>query len=192
MSSHPFRFVKEDHLPAVFGWASLLSLLTFLGLRFSGDELLSLAAPMGIVSFELAGDPETAAEILGSWGEEGRIFAGLNLGLDFLFLFAYPTAIGTGCIILARKMAGTPYLQRLGIWLSWGMLGAASLDLMENLALVGLLTGWQASWLPALARWCAIPKFILVLLALAYFLLGGLHSISAWFNGNRSPGGSVQ
>ena len=44
------------------------------------------AAPQGIVSYELAGTLPRAQEILASWGERGRLFAGVGLGLDYLYL----------------------------------------------------------------------------------------------------------
>ena len=51
-----------------------------------GRPLIDELAPFGIVSFEFAGDLEAARAMLASWGERGRLYAALGLGLDYLFL----------------------------------------------------------------------------------------------------------
>ena len=50
------------------------------------------------------------------------------------------------------------------------------LDAAENYFLIRLLLGDRQALWPTLARWCAIPKFGLVLAALAYLAGGGLFS----------------
>jgi hypothetical protein len=57
--------------------------------------------------------------------------------------------------------------------LAWAQFLAALLDAIENLALIHLLLNSSRSWLPCLARGCAIVKFSIVGAGLI-FILGGL------------------
>jgi hypothetical protein len=62
------------------------------------------------------------------------------------------------------------------VLLAWGMLFAGALDSVENYALIKLLLGSQANILALVARSCAIPKFLIVLLGLLYVILGAVIS----------------
>jgi hypothetical protein len=143
-------------------------------LQIIGGPLVTDTAPQGIVSYEFAGDLPTARAILESWGAKGHVFAGLSLGLDFLFLFAYAGSIGLGCVLTARKLASQGGLvYQAGVWLAWGLLLAASLDYLENYALIRILLGSELALWPAMAYWCAIPKFALVGAGLLFIVIGG-------------------
>lgn len=133
------------------------------------------SAPYGMVSFQLAGSLDLSRAIINSWDQHTRVLAALNLGVDYLYMVAYAFTIGLACVLLARRFANRwPSLTQTGIWLSWGMLVALLLDATENYFLISLLTGAQQAFWPLLARWCALPKFGLVLAALAYLALGGV------------------
>ena len=56
--------------------------------------------------------------------------------------------------------------------LAWGAILAGGLDAIENVALLQVLQGASDPFWPQLARWMAIPKFVLVLLCLLYLLAG--------------------
>ncbi len=62
----------------------------------------------------------------------------------------------------------------MGIALSWGQLLAALLDAVENYALIRLLLGSTGKLWPDLARWCAVPKFLLVGAGLVYVIFGAV------------------
>jgi hypothetical protein len=57
-----------------------------------------------------------------------------------------------------------------------GMLLAGLLDCTENYALIRLLLGSQNAALSSLARMCALPKFLIVLLGLLYLAAGAIVS----------------
>jgi hypothetical protein len=63
-------------------------------LQVTGAPLKTAASPNGIISFEFAGEIAVAQRMVDSWGATGRIYAALNLGLDYLFLAVYACAIG--------------------------------------------------------------------------------------------------
>ena len=146
-------------------------------LQILGEPLKTAAAAGGIVSYELAGTIEQAQTILTSWGTQGQIYAGLNLGLDYLFILFYVTTIGLGCVLitqnLTRKMRA-PLLVTVGLVLAWGLILAGLLDCIENFALIKILLGSLSGQLATLARWCAIFKFLLVAAGLVYVIVGGI------------------
>lgn len=151
------------------------TLLTIVGMQLTGAPLKTEIAQGGIITFELVGTLSGSQGILDSWQGPNMTWAGINMGLDFLFLFLYATTIALGCLILASKMPqNLRYLAVVGKWLAWGVVVAALLDMIENVALILLLTGSDSELLPRLARSVAIPKFTLVFLALLYLVTAGL------------------
>jgi hypothetical protein len=175
--SHPWSWVPQRRQAGLFAFELVLTLLVLLALQATGGPLRTEAAPAGIVSFELAGNDTLSQEILRSWGPTGRIYAGLNLGLDYLFLFAYATAIGLACAMIGQKGALHPWLRSLGISLSWALLLAGAFDAIENYALIRLLLGSTGGGWSIAARFAAIAKFSLVVLGILYVILAGLAGV---------------
>ena len=172
---HPFEWLPVAEQPRAFVVLFIVTIALMLAEQITGAPLKTDAAPSGIVSFELAGTLARAQKMVESWGPVGRIYAGLNLGLDFLFLVAYPLCIGLGCVMVARAFsARLAFLSPVGVVLAWGQLLAGLLDSIENCALIQLLLGSQNASLPVVAQWCAIPKFLIVGLGILYVLLGAL------------------
>ena len=171
----PFDWIAAEKQKPVFISLTIVTIVVMASLQIIGGPLVTKAAPQGIVSYEFAGDFVTARSILDSWGTMGQIYAGLSLGLDFLFLFAYAGSIGLGCVLAAQKLTSPGGLVfKTGIWLAWGLPFVALLDCLENYALIKTLLGSDIVLWPALARWCAVPKFALVGIGLLYTLVGGL------------------
>ena len=172
---HPFEWLPMVEQTRAFVLLFVLTIVVMFVLQVLGGPLITDAAPSGIVSFELAGTLARAQRMVESWGPVGRIYAGLNLGLDFLFLVAYPLCIGLGCVMVARAFsARLAFLSPVGVVLAWGQWLAGLLDAIENCALIQLLLGSQNASLPVVAQGCAIPKFLIVGLGILYVLLGAL------------------
>jgi hypothetical protein len=135
--------------------------------------LTTTAAPAGIISFEFAGSPGRAQEIINSWDGPARLLAAFSLGLDYLFMLAYASTIAAGCrwsgAALHRK--GWP-LSRAGRPLAPAQWAAALFDAVENLGLMLLLLGRAAASWPAIAAWAAGFKFFLISLGLVYSAYG--------------------
>jgi hypothetical protein len=142
-----------------------------LALGALGAPLVTPAAPLGIVSFELAGTAEAAQRILASWPPVARERALFVLGLDYLYLAVYPAWLSLAALLVARRHAGPP--ARLGEGLAWLVLAAAPLDALENAALARLVAGPLSDALARTAWACAWPKFALVALASLYLLGAG-------------------
>mgnify|MGYP006919319516 CR=1 FL=1 len=170
----PFKEVQTQNKTGLFWILFALTVLTIVGMQLTGSALVNKTAPGGIVTFELAGTLAGSQGIIESWRGPAMTWAGINMGLDFLFLFLYAITIALGCLILAHRMPKNfRSLQTLGRWLALGILVAAGLDIVENISLILLLTGSENEFLSPLARWMALPKFGLVLLALLY-IVGGV------------------
>ena len=131
------------------------------------------AAGVSIVQFELAGTLAKAQAMMARWGETNRQQALRHTYVDFLFLLLYPFTIALGCGLAARQFPTGSWLASAGLYLAWAQLVAGLLDAVENVAMIQLLRGSQNPKLPLIARWCAIPKFAVVGLGLAYVLFGG-------------------
>lgn len=168
----PYAWIQPSKMGRVFVFIFFVTLLLIFSLQVLGSPLKNEVATGGIISYEFSGDLQTAQAILASWGDDGKVFAGLQLGLDYLFMPAYAMAIGLACVLVSNSFM--PALQRWGIWLAWGQWAAAGLDCLENYALIRLLIGSTNPLWPSLAYWSAAIKFALVALGLLYVLLGAV------------------
>lgn len=172
-AKHPFEWInKQSQLP-VFTASFVVTIFIIVGMQLLGKPLITVTAPAGIISFEFAGDLATAQSIIASWGQDALVYAGLNLGFDYLFMVSYALTIGLGCILISHRLLPKIYpLSVLGVVLAWGSILAALLDALENYALIQLLLGsFKESW-PLVARWCAGVKFFLVAIGISYILIG--------------------
>ena len=176
----PFNWLPVAEQPRAFVVLLVATIATMVAEQITGAPLKTDPAPSGIVSFELAGALPVAQKIIESWGATGRVYAGLNLGLDFLFIAAYASCISLGCVLVARSFARQSALfANLGIVLAWAMWLAALFDCTENYALINLLLGSQQAAFAVIAQWCAIPKFLIVGLGIAYVVLGAVAAMIA-------------
>ncbi|MBW1680841.1 MAG: hypothetical protein JRJ83_05230 [Deltaproteobacteria bacterium] len=172
---HPYTWLSPGARRRIFRYAVLLTLALMAAIHLLDQPLKTKPAPSGIVSFELARTVSRSQEILKSWGPEERIYAGLSLGLDYLFLVAYATAISLGSVFVARSFQGKAGgFAKVGFCLAWAQLAAALLDGVENYALVRVLLGSGAGLWPGLSWACALVKFLLVGLGVFYLILGGI------------------
>ncbi|MEA3285762.1 MAG: hypothetical protein U9Q77_00095 [Candidatus Marinimicrobia bacterium] len=166
--------LNQEKIVPVFWILVGLTILTLLGMQITGEPLKTEAAPGGIITFELIGTLEGSQDIIKSWSGQTMIYAGINMGLDFLFLALYGFTIALGCLLISQRLPMQwSTVKKLGVWLAAGVLLASFLDIVENIALIKLLLGSQNEVLPVLAKWVALPKFTLVLMALLY-VIGGV------------------
>jgi hypothetical protein len=169
--------IKID-IKRIFISSFILTIIVMTVLQIFGSHLITNEAPRGIVSFELARDLDQALKIIDSWGIQGRIFAGLDLGFDYLFLVMFSITLASGSILIAEKFNGYwKSFRIIGYAMAIGSVMAGLLDAVENYALIQILVGNGSDFLAGLAFWCAVPKFILVGIAITYILIGGLCSL---------------
>jgi hypothetical protein len=175
MCSSPFSWINEQAKGRVFVALLLLTLAVFVALGIQGYDLNNQVAPYGIISFELAGARAAANGIVASWSPphlDVRVDAFINLGVDYLFLFLYPLTISLACHLTARRdQKFTRRTWIVGAILSWLVLAATPLDATEDYALIKVLKSTSGDFWPALARWCAIPKFGLIVIGAGYVIV---------------------
>ncbi len=175
---HPFQAISPDRIGKYLIPLSILTIIFMVTLNWLSTPLNNPSTPSGIISFELAGDVETAKVILDSWDADAKLIAALSLGLDYLFLVVYSAAIGMGCIwtLGAFSPKGT-LIHSTGILLAWGQWLAALFDGVENAALLKILFGDLVSPWPQVARIFALMKFTLIALGLIFIMIGALFKL---------------
>ncbi|OZG74269.1 hypothetical protein BTA51_04435 [Hahella sp. CCB-MM4] len=141
--------------------------------------LITPDAPVGIVSFELAKHIPQTQNILESWGSEGRHWAAWSLVLDFPFLLAY-SALFTLLTLKSRSD-----LRQL---FTVGFVIAGFCDVVENLALTGILAGYVYPQLTAAAYYFASLKFLLLFTGWAF--LGSQVLVWLWERVQTVPAAS--
>jgi hypothetical protein len=168
--NHPLGFVPTDlRKPLFFAFlAGTLGLFAIFGVLDA--PLRTSAAPNGIVSFELASNVETATAILLSWDERADLFAAFGLGIDYLFMPVYATALALGILLASGRHPG--WFGVLGAWLGWGAYTAAIFDAVENYALARMLLMNEVwSPYPQVAALSATVKFLLLVVGLIFALI---------------------
>lgn len=156
---HPLEFISREYCKRLFFTFLLLTLLLFAIFRILDQPLRTAAAPNGIVSYELAGTPEKAFQILLSWETTPRAysFAAFGLGIDYLFMPIYALALAFGTLLATEKHSG--WLRSLGVVAGYGAFAAALFDAVENFALIRVLLGAFEPLYPSIAALSATVKF---------------------------------
>jgi hypothetical protein len=177
---HPLELIPNG-LASWLVLGLLVALSLGLASKTNYPSLTTKPAPWGIVSFELAGNEKTASAMIVSWQEKGAYDDALSsLYWDNFFLMAYSTAIALGCVMAADRLHAPGTLEyNLAILLAWAQWLAALLDRTENFALEKMLRGAVKSPWPQIARWCAIPKFIIIVAGLGYVAIAAFIGLVA-------------
>ena len=131
---------------------------------------------VGIIEFELARTSEQASEYYGELGEAGRDAAHESLYLDYPYLILYGLFYAAACVVVAARAAERrmPGLARWGRPLAWGALAGAACDAVENVALLRVLDGHTDQPWPGIAFTFASVKFLLMIAATLYAVIGFL------------------
>lgn len=170
--NHPLQSIHTNRKRTFFLLLAA-TLLVMLIMNFVGTPLTTEAAPLGIISFELAGSVDEAQQIVDSWDQNAQLYAAFSLGFDYLFMVLYSTTIALACLWAGETLLGSGWpLSGLGVPLAWGLWLAALLDAVENLGLTRVLLVSNTSPWPEIAMWCAVVKFALIFLGLVYAFFG--------------------
>jgi hypothetical protein len=188
---HPLQTISPASRKPLFFAFLAGTLVLFAVFRVLDAPLQTPAAPNGIVSFELAGTPFQAQAILDSWNEPSYLassvagepvsgmvspafsFAAFGLGIDYLFMPVYATALALGILLAASRHNGSFFT--LGAWLGWGAYAAMLFDGVENYVLARMLLLNEVwSPYPQVAAFSASIKFGLLSLGLFFALAGWL------------------
>jgi len=169
---HPLKRWFDASLGPLFRVSLVLMLALGVVLAQLDTGLRSEVAPLGIISFELAG--ENAALMLASFSEAARRDALLIQGLDYLYLLLYSTTLASGALLVGRRLVDArPKFAALATPIAWMQTIAAISDAIENVPMILMLRSGMADPTGAsISRIAAIIKFALVAIGLLYVLLG--------------------
>lgn len=157
---HPFLRLSRDQLPKFF-WPMFLSTIILLFImNMLSQPLVTLQAPGGIISFEMAKTPAKSTAIMNSWDSTQKLISAFSLGLDYLFILFYSLTLSLGCvwtsIVLNQQNLAIALIGMIIAWLQWA---AAILDGIENYSLFRMLLVETNFPYSQLAFWCAVLKF---------------------------------
>ncbi len=111
-----------------------------------------------------------------SWGPTGCARVGFALGFDYLFMAAYVTALGLGCVTVAHRSPGL--LRNVGLFLGYAQIFSGLIDATENAALIRLLVmGFDDRWMQV-ARLATASKLIIPISGFAYIFI--VWPLSRW------------
>jgi hypothetical protein len=158
------------HRRAVQYSATAATVTLFAVILALGLPLRTTAAPLGIVSLQLAAAPDVADAMLDSWAAVPRARILWAHGLDLLLPFAYALALGMAVTRAgARSVVAVPAAQ-----LAVGaVIAAAVADQVENVAMaVTLLMGprWGSVLVTLAAATVKFTTLLIALVALAITL----------------------
>jgi hypothetical protein len=96
-----------------------------------------------LFAFEKAGSVERSAEIVDTWGEDGKRAAWWQLAFDTPFLIGYGLFAAGACAAVARRADCTakPRLRQMAAVVVWFGPLAAVVDLLQNVSLALILLG---------------------------------------------------
>jgi len=154
-------------------WASLvIALAAFAVLCMIDIHLRKETSPLGIVSFELCAYQSSCEAITASWQGVTRSMVAKSLGLDYLFMLAYPAAICFGLLLFVSSLPGA--LQPITVLMAWGVWVAGAADAVENYHLFQMLIGRAA----ADHQWPATVAATIKFVFLAPALIGCLIAVT--------------
>jgi len=138
----PFRSLPEAQRRTIQYGASVAAVILLAGITVLGLPLRTGAAPLGIVSLQLAAAPDVAGRMLDSWTAVPRARVLWAHGLDLLLPVAYALAIGTAATRTAARSARALPAAQLA---AGAAITAAIADQVENVAMAATLLagpGW--------------------------------------------------
>lgn len=99
----------------------------------------------------------------------------MSLLVDIIFIVGYSLTLGLACLLTDETLRSRGWRSPpFGLLFAGGVTIAAALDVVEDLALLGILYKRGSGGLAQVARLCALLKFALVILCLLYVALSGV------------------
>ncbi len=170
--AHPLRSIEPRLLGSLtVRLGGLLVFATAL-MMFVDVPLQGESSPSGIVSFELAGTPHRALQILLEWKSRGAMGnAKLSLIVDFVYLMIYGLFFASLAVWVGFRLDETTWSARA----AWAATYAAGFDVLENgVLLYEVLRFTSPSPFPQLATAFAAAKFALLIFSALYGVIGGI------------------
>ncbi|HEX4463100.1 MAG TPA: hypothetical protein VH042_00480 [Solirubrobacterales bacterium] len=127
-----------------------------------------------LFAFEQAGSVERSAEIVDTWGEDGKQAAWWQLAFDTPFLIGYGLFAAGACAAVARRasQADKQRLRRTATVVVWFGPLAAAADFLQNISLALILSGHVASPWPQVSATGGSLTSLLMAAALLFAIVG--------------------
>jgi hypothetical protein len=139
----------------------------------TGATLKTIATPKAILDLEFAYNKTKVTNIINAWSPNAVVDniskAKINTYLDFIFLAFYASFLFFGCKKIAELNK-----SNTGLLIAKGALLAGLLDILENISMLISLSNNASNTIAILTTLFAIIKFILVIAAVLYMLIGVL------------------
>lgn len=171
----------HTHIKAnvLFWWILGAFLITSTGMRVFNAPLVTAEAPLGIISFELAGSLEASDRILHSWNDNAKLHAAISLGFDFLFIPVYVTLLLVSISLTTGKPTeSVPIIRNVAWGIESSVVIAGLLDVVENISLIAILLGNRYFPLPEIAEIAAASKFSVLAVSFVAIVVGILYRLS--------------
>jgi hypothetical protein len=154
-------------------WVSLvLAGASLAALALIDETLKGPHVPLGIVSYELCAYTANCADMIASWQGSTQAMAAMSLGVDYLFMVAYPALICFGLLICKTALPGS--LQRVAAVLAAAIWLAGLADAIENYHLFQMLAGQAIDLHAWPASVAATIKFVVLVPALLLWFGSGV------------------
>lgn len=154
-------------------WFTGSTVVLALCMAVVSEPLKTVAAPLGILSMQLAGTTAVSVKIWDSWSPSVRLWAAFGQGLDLLFLISYGTWFWLGGLWAAQRWSNySPKLAWMISRLAWSAVLAAILDVFEDCLLMRVFVNEGRSAEIELVWWLASSKFLLIVIGLLTWLSG--------------------
>jgi len=164
------QFSREAHR-ALFFISLAVTLPVIVTLLTLNRPLQNETAPQGVVSLEMARTVDQQNRILNSWNEPARLRLAFSIGLDFFCVVVFTSSLVLACIWLAdashRHGASS---SNLGLALAWALGIMGVLWILQNTLLAAALFGHATALTARITFGCALLKFAVMMLGLAYML----------------------
>lgn len=144
-------------------------------MRWLDKPLQNDVATNGIISFEFAKDLESSISIIDSWDDESKLYAGISLGFDYLFMYSYSILMFYLLRSISKRVVKKT-MRILGSILSLLVILAGVFDALENYALIKLFLGDLDQQYSSMAFWFASIKFFIITVAIVYIVVFGVKS----------------
>jgi hypothetical protein len=154
--------------------AAAIATLVIGGVLLALDVRMMDAGGPGIIGFELAGTEDRAAEILADWGDRGTDAAKASLWIDYAFILAYATflVLAAGATRELAEHRSWTRMAALGVVIAPFAAAAGAFDAIEDVWLLIAVNQHGGALAPRLGQVCALAKFTLLALTVAYLLTG--------------------
>lgn len=162
------RVRRETFARTALVFAAIAAVLANVNWTY-GASLSSAAAPYGIFSLELAGDPFVARTIVQTWTTDQGLHAAFLIGMRVFIGLCAGTALVAACL---WQMSDVPRVMRaaasLGRWVVWVQVAGGILELATDAMLISQVIDRHHEQLALITMYAAVTKYAFAVAGVSY------------------------